>query len=156
MDKKLEKQWKRLDIFTNMSRTAHNYLYKMAEEDPVEKEHYEKIDKELGELFELYRKRVMKKIYDSCGDQTPFDEDVDGVKLEPETYEECMQEYISLLDMFNYSIRYLNTFAVTTLKNEKIHLDIIKKYQKVFKKYEKKLLKRMDELYEKEMAIISK
>ena len=68
-----------------------------------------------------------------------------------------MQEYVSLLDMFQYSIRYLNTFVVvTTLKREKMYLETIKKYRKVFEKYEKKLLKRMDELYKKEMAIISK
>ena len=40
MEKKLEKQWKRLDIFANMNRAAHNYLYKIAEENPTEKEHY--------------------------------------------------------------------------------------------------------------------
>ena len=149
MEKKLEKQWKRLDVFANMSRAAHNYLQKMMGENPAEKEHCKKIDKELSELFELYRKRLMKKMYDNCGGQTPFDEDVDGVKLEPETYEECMQEYNSLLDMFRCSIRYLSTFEINTPKKEKLYVETVKKYRETFGKYEKRLLKRMDELYEK-------
>lgn len=144
MDKTCRKAKKRFDIFSNMVSSCNEYLKYLEKENPQDKEHFEKIRKDCQKLYMVYRKRMLEKFYEVYGGPTPFEEPVDDIKLYPETYKECLKEQDTLLNILRCSIRYLDMQEFADWEVEK-YFKIIKKYKKVYYKYQKDIQKRIEE-----------
>ena len=149
MKKSLKKQLDRFSVFQMMCLSCTHYLEQLAEKEPEREEEYEKMKEETRVLCQIYGIRISKKFHDMYGGPT-YDEkiyrinqqEISNLKVERSTFEEFVNEYNILTNIFRCSIRFLDSLDFETPKEEKVYLETFKEYQKTYRKYREKIEKK--------------